>query len=75
MKTWEPTYPQNKRSKSLIVEGFAETYNEGGVKVPLTPQVEIGEVVGVVIKPVSVMKNLVDAGLHGVEAGIRALQD
>ena len=46
-----------------------------GVSVLLTPWAIAGEVADVVVQPVAMMKNLVDAGIHGVAAGIQALRD
>lgn len=46
-----------------------------GISVLLTPWAIAGEVLDVVAQPVAMMKNLVDAGVHGVAAGVQSLTD
>lgn len=64
-----------KKENTSMLQGVDASAPELKLQILLTSQWVIGDVMDVVAKPIFMMTNLADAGVHGVATGIRALRE
>jgi hypothetical protein len=73
VNTFDPTNHIREVLQPVNTNNFAAAGIMTGLKVLMLPWAVMAEVADLVTQPVSMMKNLADAGAHSVAAGVKAL--